>query len=205
MSIRRGSLRLGAKSWSSRNAQRRFFAGCKPLARGTAPDPRCRAVRIVLFGATGDLAHRKLVPALFQLARAGNLPSECAIVGFARRDWTDDDLRAEYEKIAEQERRRRLSARSGRSSPAASSSRQGTFDDLASYQKLKQTLERVDRTLGTHGNRVYYLAVAPEFFATIIQQAGRGRSDLSRAAGTAPGAASSSRSRSATTSKAPAR
>src|SRR5271165_6973642 len=63
--------------------------------------PRTRVTEpcaLVLFGATGDLAHRKLVPALFELARGGNLPSECAIVGFARRDWTDAELRAEYEK-----------------------------------------------------------------------------------------------------------
>ena len=59
------------------------------LPRTRVSDP----CAVVLFGATGDLAHRKLVPALFQLARGGNLPSECAIVGFARRDWTDDDLR----------------------------------------------------------------------------------------------------------------
>src|SRR5260370_21894510 len=64
------------------------------LPRTRVSDP----CAVVLFGATGDLAHRKLVPALFQLARGGNLPSESAIVGFARRDWTDADLRAEYEK-----------------------------------------------------------------------------------------------------------
>src|SRR3984957_10612892 len=64
------------------------------LPRTRVSDP----CAVVLFGATGDLAHRKLVPAIFQLARGGNLPSECAIVGFARRDWTDQDLRAEYEK-----------------------------------------------------------------------------------------------------------
>src|SRR5271168_3812489 len=64
------------------------------LPRTRVSDP----CTIVLFGSTGDLAHRKLVPALFQLARGGNLPSECAIVGFARRDWTDANLRAEYEK-----------------------------------------------------------------------------------------------------------
>ena len=100
---------------------------------------------IVLFGATGDLAHRKLVPALFQLARGGNLPSECAIVGFARRDWTDDDLRAEYEKTL---------ARSGGADfrevwPQFANRffSPGTFDDPASYQKLKETLERVDQTL----------------------------------------------------------
>src|SRR5580693_3979497 len=64
------------------------------LPRTRVPEP----CAVVLFGATGDLAHRKLVPALFNLARGGNLPSEYAIVGFARRDWTDAELRAEYEK-----------------------------------------------------------------------------------------------------------
>jgi glucose-6-phosphate 1-dehydrogenase len=125
----------------------------------------------VLFGATGDLAHRKLVPALFQLARGGNLPSESAIVGFARRDWADDDLRADYEKSLStgggpdfrevwQEFAQRIVF-----SP-------GTFDDAASFLKLRETLERVDKTFGTQGNRVYYLAVAPEFFATIISGLG---------------------------------
>src|SRR6516225_7090370 len=64
------------------------------LPRSRVPDP----CALVLFGATGDLAHRKLVPALFQLARGGNLPSECAVVGFARRDWSDSEFRADYEK-----------------------------------------------------------------------------------------------------------
>src|SRR6516225_1164214 len=123
---------------------------------------------VVLFGATGDLAHRKLMPALFNLARGGNLPSECAIVGFARRDWTDDDLRAEYKKSLAKEV-------GGPDFPelwAQFASRlffaPGTFDDPLSYQKLKQTLEGLDHTQGTRENRVYYLAVAPEFFSTII-------------------------------------
>src|SRR5437764_14802719 len=69
------------------------------LPRTRVPEP----CAIVLFGATGDLAHRKLVPALFQLARGGNLPSECAIAGFARRDWTHANLRAESEKTLAKE------------------------------------------------------------------------------------------------------
>jgi glucose-6-phosphate 1-dehydrogenase len=137
------------------------------LPRSRVSDP----CAVVLFGATGDLAHRKLVPALFQLARGGNLPSECAIVGYGRRDWTDDDLRAEYEK--------------SQSKGAGADFREvwpqfasriffskGTIDDPASYQKLKETLDRVDKTLGTQGNRVFYLAVAPEFFATIVKRLG---------------------------------
>ncbi len=137
------------------------------LPRTRVSDP----CSIVLFGATGDLAHRKLMPALFQLARGGNLPSECAIIGFARRDWTDADLRAEYEKT--------LSKGAGPDFGevwAQFANRiffaKGTFDEPASYQTLKETLDRADQALGTQGNRVFYLAVAPEFFATIVEQLG---------------------------------
>jgi glucose-6-phosphate 1-dehydrogenase len=146
-------------------------AEANPLREGL---PRTRVPQpcaIVLFGATGDLAHRKLVPALFQLARGGNLPSECAIVGFARREWTDADLRAEYEKT--------LGKTGGSDFPQVWPQfanhlvfSRGTFDDPASYRKLKETLDRADRTLGTRGNRVYYLAVAPEYFAPIIRGLG---------------------------------
>ncbi len=138
------------------------------LPRTQVPEP----CAVVLFGATGDLAHRKLVPALFQLARGGNLPSECAIVGFARREWTDEDLRAEYGK----------SLAKGGDGPefqavwSQFASRiffsPGTFDEPEAYRKLKETLDNLDRTNGTRGNRVFYLAVAPEFFATIIGQLG---------------------------------
>jgi glucose-6-phosphate 1-dehydrogenase len=126
---------------------------------------------LVLFGATGDLAHRKLVPALFELARGGNLPSECAIVGFARREWTDADLRREYEKTVS-----RIGGPGFDQVWPQFANRilfsSGTFDEAASYQRLKQTLERADQTLGTRGNRIYYLAVAPEFFATIVARLG---------------------------------
>ena len=64
------------------------------LRRTRVPEP----CAVVLFGATGDLAHRKLMPALYHLSRGGHLPGEFAVVGFARRDWSDDDLRAEFEK-----------------------------------------------------------------------------------------------------------
>ena len=137
------------------------------LPRSRVSDP----CAIVLFGATGDLAHRKLVPALFQLARGGNLPSESAIVGFARRDWTDANLRAEYEKTQS----KHGGADFHEVWPQFANRivfSPGTFDDPSSYQKLKETLARVDKTLGTQGNRVYYLAVAPEFFAMIIKGLG---------------------------------
>jgi glucose-6-phosphate 1-dehydrogenase len=137
------------------------------LPRTRVPDP----CTIVLFGATGDLAHRKLVPALFELARGGNLPSECAIIGFARRDWSDADLRGEYEKTLSKS----AGPEFGDLWPQFANRiffSKGVFDDPASFQTLKETLDRVDKTLGTQGNRIFYLAVAPEFFATIIEQLG---------------------------------
>src|SRR4051794_9873289 len=63
------------------------------LPRTRVPDP----CAVVLFGATGDLTHRKLVPALYHLARGGNMRGEYAIGGSARRDWSDDQFRSELE------------------------------------------------------------------------------------------------------------
>jgi glucose-6-phosphate 1-dehydrogenase len=137
------------------------------LPRTRVPEP----CAVVLFGSTGDLAHRKLVPALFQLACGGNLPAECAIVGFARRDWSDDDFRKEYEKA-----QAKSGGASFRELWAQFANRlffaAGSFDDPASYQALKQKLDRLDQTHGTQGNRVYYLAVSPEYFATIVKRLG---------------------------------
>src|SRR5947209_10735424 len=106
------------------------------LPRTRVPEP----CAVVLFGATGDLAHRKLMPALYHLARGGNLPGEFAVVGFARRDWSDDDLRAEFAK----------SLSKGLGPDFAGFWPQfaghvffapGTFDDPEGYAKLKARLE----------------------------------------------------------------
>jgi glucose-6-phosphate 1-dehydrogenase len=139
------------------------------LPRTRVPDP----CAVVLFGATGDLAHRKLVPALYRLARAGHLPGEFAVVGFARRDWSDDDLRGEFQKSLSKS----LGADFGEGPWAQFANHlvfaPGTFDDPEGYAGLKRRLDELDVTHGTRGNRLYYLAVAPEFFSTIIEQLGK--------------------------------
>lgn len=138
------------------------------LPRTVAPEP----CAVVLFGATGDLTHRKLAPALMRLAVEGQMPSEYAVVGFARRDWDDarfrDELRGTLQdaKIPDYEQTWPTFAEHVLFSP-------GTFDDPAAYATLKETLERADRTLGTRGNRLYYLAVAPDFFPTIVEHLGQ--------------------------------
>ncbi len=137
------------------------------LPRARVPEP----CAIVLFGATGDLAHRKLVPALYHLAQGGNMPSEYAIVGFARRDWTDDQLRDDLSSMlrdtgdSDFEHLWPEFAKHIVFSP-------GNFDDPKGYQALKTKLDELDKSHGTRGNRLYYLAVSPEFFSTIIEQLG---------------------------------
>lgn len=138
------------------------------LPRQRAPDP----CSIVLFGATGDLTHRKLAPALFRLAVEGQMPSEYAVVGFARRDWDDAAFREQLRgSLAESNVPDFEQTWPTLVDHILFSS--GTFDDPAAYARLKETLERADRALGTRGNRLYYLAVAPEFFVTIVEQLGR--------------------------------
>ena len=138
------------------------------LPRTRVPDP----CTIVLFGATGDLTHRKLAPALYRMAAEGQLPAEFAIIGFARREWNDQTLRDELRKSLEPAGLPGFEA----SWPSFADHilfSPGTFDDPAAYQKLKETLERADQSHGTKGNRLFYLAVAPEFFVTIVDQLGK--------------------------------
>jgi glucose-6-phosphate 1-dehydrogenase len=138
------------------------------LPRRLAPEP----CAMVLFGATGDLTHRKLAPALFRLAVEGQLPAECAILGYARRDWDDERFRAELHETLLRE----IGPTVDESWPGFATHvafSPGTFDDPAAFDRLKVKLEAIDTSHGTRGNRLYYLAVAPEFFAPIVEQLGR--------------------------------
>ncbi len=137
------------------------------LPRTRVPDP----CAVVLFGGTGDLTHRKLVPALYHLARGGNLPSEFAIVGIGRRDWSDEQYRDEVKKSLSQGADPDFDAFWGQFASHLCFSA-GAFDDAETYTKLKERLAQLDKSHGTRGNHLFYLAVAPEYFATIIDQLG---------------------------------
>jgi glucose-6-phosphate 1-dehydrogenase len=140
------------------------------LPRTKAPDP----CAIVLFGATGDLTQRKLVPALFRLARDGQLPAQFALVGFARRDWDDakfrDEVRAMIAEDGEPADPDFDAAWPGFAEHLFFAS--GTFDDPKGFANLKTKLEAIDEHSGTRGNRLFYLAVAPEFFGPIVGHLG---------------------------------
>jgi len=128
---------------------------------------------IVIFGATGDLAARKLLPALFNLMVAGALPDQFAVIGFARRPWTDEEFRAVARQAVSQFSRLAPinDADWGRFAQWLSY-HQGAFEDAAAYQALRERLDRASQADGTGRNRIYYLAVSPQESPVIVQQLG---------------------------------
>jgi glucose-6-phosphate 1-dehydrogenase len=125
----------------------------------------------VVFGASGDLTKRKLLPALFHLRQAGLLPEEFAVVGVARRDLSETfvpDMKDGIVKgggVAETDLR--LDSFLDRVKYF-----QTNFDDEDGFERLKHYLAELDEEFGTRGNRLFYLAVAPEYFADIIARLG---------------------------------
>ena len=130
---------------------------------------------IVIFGAAGDLTKRKLLPSLYNLAAAHLFCDDVAIVSVARAEMDDTSWRKKQaEDLA--------SYATGKVDPAVrdwilarSYYVRGDFDDAATYQRLAQKLTEVDQRHKTAGNRLYYLATAPEFFGTIVGQLGNAK------------------------------
>ncbi len=135
----------------------------------------------MLFGATGDLAHRKVIPALYHLYRTHLLPHEFTIVALGRRDYTDETFRdglreslANYSRllpidldVCDELCRRVVYHRCD-------------FSDPEGYASLAEMLDRIDEEGGTRGNRLYYLATQPSAFAEIVAQLGRAGLDHER-------------------------
>lgn len=134
-----------------------------------APDPNI----VVLFGATGDLAHRKIIPALYNLARDNYLPQSFAIVGCARRPKSDQEMRDEYLKgVNEFSRTGQVQQAVWDSFAQSISYVQSRIDDVEGYRRLKAALDRLDQERGAMGNRLFYLAVPPDVYPTIIKNLG---------------------------------
>jgi glucose-6-phosphate 1-dehydrogenase len=126
---------------------------------------------MVIFGASGDLTKRKLLPALFHLEQVGLLPKEFAIVGVARRPLGDEfaaDMRAgivEFGGVDAGDPKLDNFVKRISYYPL-------NFDALADYAGLKTELDRIDKERGIGGHRMFYLATAPEYFAAIIENLG---------------------------------
>lgn len=126
---------------------------------------------LVIFGVTGDLTARKLMPALYNLAKEGQLPLHFVCVGFARRDKTHESFRSEMkEAVQKYSRSQPLDESIWNSFSDKLFYHQSEFDHDEGYQDLKKTLEEYDKTYNTEGNRVFYLATQPSFFPTIVEK-----------------------------------
>ncbi len=140
------------------------------LARTPAP------AAIVIFGASGDLTHRKLMPALYSLAVQQLLPPETAIVGVARSELDDDAFRARMRDGVETFGAEPLDEEIWDGFARRLSYLPASFDSAGGYERLRAILKRLDAERGTRGNRLFYLATAPEFFPVIAE--GLGAADL---------------------------
>jgi len=128
---------------------------------------------LIIFGVTGDLASRKLLPALYNLALRRLLPNGFTVVGYARREKNHELFRQEmHEAVAQFSRTTPLQEAVWKSFAEGLFYQQGNFDDPAGYRKLKEMLEQAERERGTGGNRLFYLATPPAFFPEIISQLG---------------------------------
>src|SRR2546423_767205 len=140
-----------------------------PLREGLATRTVPQACTVVIFGATGDLTMRKLIPALYNLAADGELPPAVAIVGFARRPKTDDQFRQEQKESTTKFSRQQVRDEIWNGFAQALFYHQSEFHDANGYKTLAERLEKIDKERGTGGNRLFYLAVAPDQFEAILK------------------------------------
>ncbi len=128
---------------------------------------------MVLFGVTGDLSRKKLMPAIYDLANRGLLPPGFSLVGFARRDWADEDFgRIVHDSVRDHAR---TPFREDVWNGLAEGIRfvPGTFDDDTAFDLLTATVRQLEQTRGTGGNLAFYLSIPPGFFGQVCRQLDR--------------------------------
>jgi glucose-6-phosphate 1-dehydrogenase len=143
-----------------------------PLVEGLERMP-VHPTTMVIFGASGDLAKRKLLPAIYNLAHEGALPERFNLIGVSRGEMSDDEFREEARKAITQFSRREadekvLDALLGQFRYVT-----GTFDDDSMYQRLAGVLDEFDEEAGIDFNRLFYLSTAPSFFPVIAEELGQ--------------------------------
>ncbi len=147
-----------------------------------APNPLREGLRIkqspepcvmVIFGATGDLTHRKLLPALYNLALEHPLPAGFSVVGFARRPYNDEQFRQQaLDSVNQYSRQKPVNPQVWESFAAGIHYLQSSFDDPTGYERLGTLLNMLDQERGTGGNRIFYLSTPPSQYPEIIQHIG---------------------------------
>lgn len=127
---------------------------------------------LVIFGATGDLARRKLLPALYNLAHEGSLPERFFLVGVSRGELSSEEYRDKVREAIERFSRQKPDPTVLAALLENVSYISGGFEDDGAYVKLVDKLAELDETAGQPLNRAFYLSTAPGFFGTIVEQLG---------------------------------
>jgi len=123
----------------------------------------------VIFGGTGDLTHRKLMPALYNLIHDNMMPQCFSVVCIGRRDMDDEQYRNQVLESLMKYSRNKLDDRYWGRLRRLIHYYKFDFTDQSGYEGLKKYIDELDGSAGTAGNRIFYLAVAPEYFETIVQ------------------------------------
>lgn len=125
---------------------------------------------LVMFGVTGDLARKKLMPAVYDLANRGLLPPAFALTGFARRDWDQQDFAQVVHDSVKKYARTPWREETWKQLSEGIRFVQGTFDDPDAFAELRRTVEELDAKRGTGGNHAFYLSIPPSAFPQVITQ-----------------------------------
>ncbi len=139
-----------------------------PLIAGGSQELFPQACTIVIFGGAGDLSRRKLIPALYNLALDGLLPTQFAVVGFAIDEMSDDAFREFAREGIERFSRRPLSEEDWQEFAEHLFYQTGDFSEATAYVGLRARLEELEPHFGISGNRVFYLAIPPTFIESCV-------------------------------------
>jgi len=143
-----------------------------PLVEGLERLP-VHPTTLVIFGASGDLAKRKLLPAIYNLAHEGALPERFNLIGCARSEWSDDEFRDVAKEAIQKFSRRKTDDTVLDSLLSRVRYVSGTFDDENVFTKVAEIADGEDEEAGLAFNRIFYLSVAPQFFEVIAEQLGK--------------------------------
>lgn len=125
------------------------------------------------FGATGDLMRRKVLPALYYSYKQDELPKMFKVVGFSRREWSDEEFQAYVHEVIEEHAKTKIGEAELAPFLAMFKFQRGEFGDKSSYDDLKKTFDAFDAEWAVCSNKLFYLSVAPEFYELILSELSR--------------------------------
>jgi len=138
------------------------------------PEPAAEPCTIVIFGASGDLTRRMLLPALYNLMVDKALPPQCPIVGYARTEWNDGEFREHAKQAIGEFSRRPIDSASWERFAENLFYVAGEYDKTPHHSRLADRLEQLEHERTVPGNHLYHLAVPPSAYAPIIHELGQG-------------------------------